>query len=155
MPDSPSLPDSLIGKTLPTLTLDCSTGKPVQFLNDLKGHWTLLYFYPKDDTPGCTRQACGYRDQLKDFQKNGITIYGVSRDDLPSHEKFIKKYQLNFPLLSDPESKLGSFLGASHGKSTSRDSFLIDPEGKVKEVWRKVRPDKTVQETLSGARGHL
>lgn len=139
--------DSLIGKTLPDVQLASSAGGNVKLPDDLKGHWTLLYFYPKDDTPGCTKQACSYRDNIKDFESLGVKVFGVSLDDLNSHEAFINKYQLNFPLLADVNHELSEALSVK-----SRDTFLIDPQGKIKEVWRKVRPEETVAETLLAVR---
>jgi peroxiredoxin Q/BCP len=155
--------DSWVGKTLPNVTLPSSEGGSVQIPKDIQGKWTLLYFYPKDDTPGCTKQACSYRDHIGEFKKSGIQIYGVSLDDLSSHDSFIKKYSLNFPLLSDSSHQLSEALG-TYGeqewkgqkfKGLSRDTFLIDPEGKIREVWRKVNAEQTMSETLQAARRYL
>ena len=141
------------------MSLESSEGKTVKLPKDLKGQWTLLYFYPKDDTPGCTKQACSYRDHLKDFKKNGLMVYGVSLDDLKSHNSFINKFNLNFPLLSDAKRELSEalgvygdkkFMGRSY-KGLSRDTFLIDTKGVICQVWRKVKPELTVEETLAVA----
>jgi thioredoxin-dependent peroxiredoxin len=145
-----------IGQMIPQMTLDSSDGKPVQLPADLKGKWSLIYFYPKDDTPGCTKQACSYRDSLSKFKKLNVQVYGVSMDDLTSHADFIKKFKLNFPLLSDPKHQLGDFLGTYQGSNYySRDSFLIDPNGKVVEVWRKVNPDSTMHDTYAAVKKRL
>ncbi|EMY76095.1 redoxin [Leptospira weilii serovar Ranarum str. ICFT] len=148
--------DSVLGTDLPAISLESTEGKNVNLPQDIAGSWTLLYFYPKDDTPGCTKQACSYRDNIGEFKKIGAKVYGVSLDNLDSHGNFIQKYSLNFPLLSDPDHKLSEALGAYGDqewkgrvfKGLSRDSFLISPEGKIQKVWRKVDPTTTVEETL-------
>ncbi|EMF82143.1 redoxin [Leptospira weilii serovar Topaz str. LT2116] len=148
--------DSMLGTNLPTISLESTEGKNVKLPEDISGSWTLLYFYPKDDTPGCTKQACSYRDNIGEFKKIGAKVYGVSLDNLDSHGNFIQKYSLNFPLLSDPDHKLSEALGVYGDqewkgkvfKGLSRDSFLISPNGKIQKVWRKVDPTTTVEETL-------
>ncbi|EMJ63379.1 peroxiredoxin [Leptospira sp. P2653] len=148
--------DSMLGTNLPTISLESTEGKNVKLPEDIAGSWTLLYFYPKDDTPGCTKQACSYRDNIGEFKKIGAKVYGVSLDNLDSHGNFIQKYSLNFPLLSDPDHKLSEALGVYGDqewkgkvfKGLSRDSFLISPNGKIQKVWRKVDPATTVEETL-------
>jgi peroxiredoxin Q/BCP len=124
--------------------------------NDILSKWTLFYFYPKDDTPGCTKQACSYRDNISEFTKRGVQVFGVSLDDLASHKAFSDKFSLNFPLIYDKDKKLSEFLG-SYGEQVkddrkymgiSRDTFLIDPNGVVRYEWRKVKPLETVAETL-------
>lgn len=148
--------DSINGQELPQLQLSVSGGDELSLPEDFKGQWTLLYFYPKDDTPGCTKQACGYRDQIEDFKKLGVQVYGVSGDDLTSHSAFIEKFTLNFPLIYDRDFQLSQFLGAygeqewkgKKFKGISRDTFAIDPEGKVAMVWRKVDPTETITRTL-------
>ncbi len=150
--------DSLEGKKLPEVSLDGTHGKTLNLPSDLKGKWALFYFYPKDDTPGCTKQACGYRDNYRTFEKEGILVFGVSLDSVESHLKFQKKYDLTFPLLSDPEHKLSDALGVygdkefagKKYKGLNRDSFLVDPKGVIRKVWRKVRPEETIDETLKG-----
>ncbi|MEW6055007.1 MAG: peroxiredoxin [Bdellovibrionota bacterium] len=155
--------DNWIGKALPEVTLESSAGGNVSLPKDLKGKWTILYFYPKDDTPGCTKQACAYRDHIKDFRDLGVQVFGVSLDDLHSHDAFINKFSLNFPLLADTQHALSGPLGV-YGDQTwkgqtykglSRDTFLIDPQGNVRQVWRKVNPEATMQETLDAVRKHL
>ena len=145
-------PDPWIGKDLPKVTLPSSKG------GDLKlptGRWTLLYFYPKDDTPGCTTQACSYRDNIQRFTSLGVDVYGVSADDLKSHDAFAGKHSLNFPLLSDVKHELTKPLGVKGMIFLSRDTFLINPEGKVVEVWRGVKPSETVSQTLETVKKHV
>jgi thioredoxin-dependent peroxiredoxin len=152
--------DQWIGKKLPELTLESTRGESIQIPEGLEGQWTVLYFYPKDDTPGCTKQACGYRDQMAQFKDAEIEVLGVSLDDLSSHQSFISMFELNFPLLVDADHQLSEALGVYGDqewkgrvfKGLSRDSFLINPEGKVAAVWRKVNPEETVEETLAEAK---
>jgi len=152
--------DPVEGKSLPQLTLRATLVDKVDLPDDLVESWTLLYFYPKDDTPGCTKQACAYRDDGKKFKDLGVKLFGVSLDDIASHEAFRDKFSLNFPLISDPEHKLADFFGSYgprewQGKKfmgLSRDTFLIDPTGKVIKAFRGVDPTKTVAETLEVVR---
>ena len=145
--------------SLPVLSLTASNKKSWSIPSDFLGKWTLLYFYPKDDTTGCTVQACAYRDQKKDWEKSGIQVLGVSMDDLNSHDSFARKFELNFPLLADTEKKLATALNVYgeqewQGKKymgLSRDSFLINPKGEIIKEWRKVDPKTTVTETLKEA----
>jgi peroxiredoxin Q/BCP len=145
--------------SLPVLSLTASDKKTWSIPADFLGKWTLLYFYPKDDTPGCTVQACAYRDHKKDWEKSGIQVLGVSMDDLNSHDSFARKFELNFPLLADTEKKLATALNVYgeqewQGKKymgLSRDSFLINPKGEIIKEWRKVDPKTTVTETLKEA----
>lgn len=154
--------DSWEGKKLPNVTLKSTEGNEVHLPDDLLGAWTILYFYPKDDTPGCTKQACSYRDHLAQFLSSGAKVYGISLDSIESHKDFIQKYSLTFPLLSDSEHQLSEELGVYgeqswKGKSflgLSRDSFLIDPQGQVAKVWRKVDPVESVASTLEAIRSH-
>jgi peroxiredoxin Q/BCP len=147
--------DSIEGKTLPQLTLEATQLGRVTLPDDLRGSYALIYFYPKDDTPGCTKQACAYRDDSQKFRDLGVKVLGVSLDDIPSHAAFEQKFSLNFPLLSDPEHKLADFFGVYgerewQGKKfmgLSRDTFLIDPSGKVVRALRGVNPQSTSQET--------
>ena len=153
--------DAIEGRELPRLTLHATSIGALTLPDDLIGSWTLLYFYPKDDTPGCTKQACAYRDDSEKFKKLGVRIFGVSLDDLDSHEAFIQKYELNFPLISDPDHALADFFKVYgerewQGKKfmgLSRDTFLIDPEGKVARVLRGVNPSTTSAETYELIRG--
>ena len=148
--------DALTGTSLPELTLKHSEGE-VKLPGDLAGKWAIIYFYPKDDTPGCTIQACSYRDHLQEVKDKNVLLFGVSLDDLDSHDHFIKKFNLNFPLIADTEHALSEALGVYGDqewrgqvfKGLSRDTFLINPEGKIQQVWRKVNPETTVAETLA------
>lgn len=128
----------------PQFSLEGSDGM-IHRLEDYKGYWLVLYFYPQDDTPGCTVEACSMRDQRDDLAKHGAMIVGVSRDSLSSHEKFRAKYSLNFTLLSDPDNtvheKYGAWGSKMFGKiGPLRKTFLIDPEGIVRKVYGKVNP---------------
>lgn len=151
--------DNWDGLKIPNVSLESSSGKNLELPQDILGTWSLFFFYPKDDTPGCTLQACNYRDHLLEFQKNSIEIYGISMDDLNSHKDFINKFDLNFILLTDTNAELSGQLevyGEQEWKGKlymglSRDSFLIDPEGVIRKVWRKVDPQTTIQETLAEA----
>ena len=146
---------TLEGTTLPQMKLPSTSGSDLSIPDDLKGKWSLLYFYPKDDTPGCTKQACGYRDRLESFKELGVLVFGVSLDDLSSHKNFINKYSLNFPLLADTQHVLADTLSAygeqewkgKKSKGLSRDTFLIDPNGVIRKIWRKVNPESTIDET--------
>jgi thioredoxin-dependent peroxiredoxin len=117
-------------------------------LTDLKGSSVVLYFYPKDDTPGCTTQACGIRDSWKEIKSTGAHLFGVSIDSAKSHEKFIGKFDLPFPLLSDPEKTIVEAYGvwvekSMYGKKymgTERTTFVIDPNGKIAAIFPKVKP---------------
>ncbi|MEI6805628.1 MAG: peroxiredoxin [Myxococcaceae bacterium] len=123
---------------------------------DYKGQWIVLYFYPKDDTPGCTREACGFQDLSKIFHEHNAVILGVSRDNAESHQEFKKKYKLEFPLLSDPDLSLHKAYGAygektSYGKTSMgviRSTFLIDPQGNIAKVWPNVKVDGHVEKVL-------
>ena len=146
-----------LGQTLPEVTLKSSNGGNIFLPKDIKGSWTVLYFYPQDDTPGCTKQACTYRDIISEFKEIGAQVFGISSDDLDSHNAFIKKFSLNFPLLSDTEHALSGPLGVYGDqewkgeiyKGLSRDTFLIDPQGVIRAVWRKVSPEKSVEDSLN------
>lgn len=156
----PKAGDPLVGQMLPSLTLESTLGRSLEIPKDLSGKWTLLYFYPRDNTPGCTKQACNYRDDISRFKKLGIQILGVSADSLASHEKFKNKFDLNFPLISDSQKKLAQELKVFRNKTLygrvfkgiNRDTFLVDPDGVIRQVWRKVNPKDTVIETFDEAR---
>ncbi|MBX7074462.1 MAG: thioredoxin-dependent thiol peroxidase [Pirellulales bacterium] len=145
-----------VGAKAPDFTLAADDGAKVK-LSSLKGAPVVLYFYPKDDTPGCTRQACAFRDAEKKLQKLGATVLGVSADSLASHEKFRDKYSLNFPLLSDPDHKVAEKYGAwreknMYGKKSmgiQRSTFLIDATGKVAKVWQRVKVDGHDEQVLA------
>ncbi len=118
-------------------------------LEQYKGHWLVLYFYPKDDTPGCTTEACNFRDQLGSLKALGATVLGVSADDVDSHGKFATKYSLNFPLLADAGAEVAKAYGAYGDKNmygkiftgVFRHTFLINPEGEIIKTWKKVSVD--------------
>ena len=142
------------GKKLPAVTVTDSDGKPVQ-LSALKGPY-VLFAYPKDDTPGCTKEACGIRDQWGDFRKAGLQVYGISKDDAKSHRKFAEKYDLPFPLLTgDQETldKLGfwgekKFMGRTY-MGIKRDTYLVGADGKVLKHYVKVKPEEHAAELLA------
>lgn len=125
-------------------------------LKDLKGAPFVLYFYPKDDTSGCTKQACAFRDALPQFKKLGIAVYGVSRDSLTSHRKFADKYDLPFTLISDEDGGICESFGVWVEKSMygrkymgiERTTYLIDKDGIISQVWRKVKIEGHVEEVL-------
>jgi peroxiredoxin Q/BCP len=133
------------GKKAPAFTLADQDGKKVS-LADFAGKDVILYFYPKDDTPGCTKEACGFRDDWKKFQKHGAVVLGVSADDGASHQKFRTKYKLPFTLLSDPTRKTMTAYGAygekmMYGKKVTgviRSTVWIGPDGTVKKHWARV-----------------
>ncbi len=132
----------------PSFTLTANDGSQVK-LSDLKGSPVVLYFYPADDTPGCTREACAFRDRSEEFKKLGAKVLGISPDDVASHAKFRDKYQLNFLLLADPDHAVAEKYGAwreknMYGKKRmgiARSTFLIDGEGKIVRVWKAVKVD--------------
>jgi peroxiredoxin Q/BCP len=135
-----------VGKAAPAFTLADGNGKPVS-LKDLGGKHVILYFYPKDDTPGCTKEACGFRDAWATIQKLGAVVLGVSADGAASHQQFAAKYKLPFPLLSDPDRTIMKTYGAYgekvlYGKKTMgviRSTVWIGPDGKVRKHWARVR----------------
>ncbi|MEK7129041.1 MAG: thioredoxin-dependent thiol peroxidase [Patescibacteria group bacterium] len=158
-----------IGQKAPEFTLPDQDGK-LHSLADYKGKRVLLYFYPKDDTPGCTTEACAIRDTFGDFQKMGLVVLGVSGDDVKSHKKFAEKYKLPFPLLADMEKKVLKAYGAwgkkkfmparrsaggGGGKEHEgilRTSFLIGEDGKILKVYENVKPPEHAAEVLAGAK---
>ncbi len=140
----------------PLFKLSDQNGKEYS-LADYKGKWVLLYFYPKDDTPGCTKEACTIRDSFPDFRKLRLTVFGVSVDSAESHKKFGKKYRLPFALLSDDKKKVvkkygvwgkKKFMGRVY-EGTLRTSFLIDPKRKIAKIYKNVNPVVHVTEVLS------
>lgn len=145
-----------IHKPAPDFTLLADNGKKIS-LHDLRGKKVVLYFYPKDDTPGCTKEACGFRDALPDFTKVKAEIIGISKDDLASHQKFKQKYTLPFTLLSDEDGKVCEAYGvwvekSMYGKKymgIDRTTFLIDEKGIVQHIWHKVNVDGHVEEVLN------
>jgi peroxiredoxin Q/BCP len=136
------------GKKAPDFTLPADDGTKVK-LKDLRGKPVVLYFYPRDDTPGCTKEACAFRDQQAALKKHGAVVLGVSTDDVASHVKFRDKYKLNFPLLADVDHTVAEKYGAwreknMYGKKSwgiQRSTFLIDAEGTIRRVWPRVQVD--------------
>ena len=144
------------GDTAPAFTLPDQEGKP-HSLSDTKGRWVLVYFYPKDDTPGCTKEACALRDQFPKFGKLKAQVFGVSADSPNSHKKFAQKFKLPFPLLADEQKRMiqcygvwgeKKFMGRSY-LGIHRTSFLIDPKGKIAKIYEKVKPDLHAEEVLN------
>ncbi len=143
------------GQLAPDFKLMASNGKPFT-LSENRGKWIVLYFYPKDDTPGCTREACSFRDHIKRFESLGATVVGISPDDLRSHDRFISKYGLPFVLLSDPEHEVAQLYGVWREKNMygrrimgiQRSTFLIAPDGRIHKIWPKVKVDHHVDEVL-------
>ena len=143
------------GSEAPEFTLPADDGSKVK-LKDLRGGPVVLYFYPRDDTPGCTKEACAFRDRRKDLVKAGAKVFGVSTDDVTSHVRFRDKYELNFLLLADSDHKTAEKYGAwreknMYGKKSwgvQRSTFLIDAEGIVRKVWKKVSVDGHDQQVL-------
>lgn len=144
-----------VGDQFPDFKLPDQSGQ-IHKLSDYSGKWLFIYFYPKDDTPGCTVEACSVRDNIARIQSQGVTVLGVSTDPVKSHKKFEQKYQLNFTLLSDEDKKLVNDVGVWEekkfmGKSymgTQRTSFIVDPQGKVVKVYEKVNPKGHVDQVL-------
>lgn len=147
-----------VGDKAPDFTLPADGGGKVS-LEALKGKTVVLYFYPKDDTSGCTAEACAFRDSLPDFSKVKAEIIGISRDSVASHDKFKRKYKLPFPLASDEDGKVCQAYGvwvekSMYGKKymgIERATFLIDAKGVVRKVWRKVKVDGHADEVLAAA----
>ncbi len=144
-----------IGSKAPAFNLPDKDGV-MHKLADKKGEWVVLYFYPKDDTPGCTVEACSFRDNLPKFKKLGITVYGISADSQKKHQKFSDKFDLPFTLLADEEKKtvndygvwsLKKFMGREY-MGILRWTFLINPEGKIAKIYENVKPTEHVDEIL-------
>jgi len=145
-----------VGEPAPDFTLRSDDGKIVS-LKDLRGKKVVLYFYPKDDTPGCTKEACSFRDNLGRVTSKGAIVLGVSRDDTASHVKFREKYDLNFPLLSDDKGRVTEAYGVWKKKNLygreyfgiERTTFLIDEGGKIARIWPKVWVEGHTDEVLA------
>jgi peroxiredoxin Q/BCP len=148
------------GDEAPAFEMAASGGRTVSSAS-LKGKPYLLYFYPKADTPGCTKQACGIQEALPALGKLKLTVIGVSPDAMPPIEKFAKKYNLEFPLASDPEQVTAKAYGvwvekSMYGKTymgMERSSFLVGADGKIAQVWRKVKPEAHAGAVLEAAKG--
>jgi len=144
------------GTVAPNFTANDANGETVR-LKDLKGQKVVLYFYPKDDTPGCTKEACSFRDAFSDFKKRDIKVLGVSPDREASHKKFTAKYELPFTLLADPDHAIADAYGVYGEKKfmgrtymgVKRITFLIDEKGKIKKVFEKVKPEEHAREVLA------
>jgi len=145
-----------VGDVAPDFTLPADDGTKVS-LKDFRGKKVVLYFYPKDDTPGCTKEACSFRDNLGRVQGKGAVVLGVSRDDPASHGKFRAKYRLNFPLLSDLDGRVTEAYGVWKEKrlygrtffGIERTTFLIDEAGRIAKIWPRVRVDGHAEEVLA------
>jgi peroxiredoxin Q/BCP len=131
-----------VGDYVPDVSLEAYPNRNGVRLASYLGRWIVLYFYPRDDTPGCTKEACGFRDSIKTIKGLGAEVIGVSTDSLSSHARFTSKYGLNFTLLSDREAELGSQLGVlkENGSSMYRVTFLINPQGRIAKIYPKVDP---------------
>jgi peroxiredoxin Q/BCP len=148
-----------IGAAAPDVTLPDQDGK-TQRLRDRRGQWVLVYFYPRDDTPGCTVEACGVRDEWKAFRAGGIEVVGISADSVASHRKFADKFKLPFTLLADEEKSVIRAFGTWGKKKFMgrefdgilRQSFLIDPAGRIAKIYRKVKPAEHAAEVLADVR---
>lgn len=148
------------GDQAPDFTLTTGDGETVS-LRSLRGKQVVLYFYPRDNTPGCTTEACSFRDLQPEFDKRDAAVFGVSTDGLKSHQKFAQKYDLTFPLLSDPDHVvseaydswgLKKFMGREY-PGVKRNTFLIDRDGKIARVWEKVKPAGHPEEVLRALGG--
>ena len=144
------------GDKAPAFSMPTNQGTTAS-LSDYKGRKLVLYFYPKDDTPGCTKEACSFRDNLPHFEKIDAAILGVSKDTVEKHAKFIKKFDLNFPLASDEDGSVCDAYGTWGEKSLygrkymgiDRATFLIDADGKIAKIWRKVKVDGHTEEVMA------
>jgi peroxiredoxin Q/BCP len=135
-----------IGDTAPEPKLKDQQGNLV-FLRDYAGKWVVLYFYPKDDTPGCTREACSFRDESERLAPLKVQVLGVSVDSRESHESFARKFKLNFPILADANKKVTKAYGAlAFYRLARRMTFIIDPQGKIRKIFRSVNPRTHVEE---------
>lgn len=143
------------GNTAPAFTATDADGRKVS-LKDFRGERVVLYFYPKDDTPGCTKEACSFRDAFSEYKKRGIKVLGVSPDNEASHKKFAAKFKLPFTLLADPDHSISDAYGTYGEKKfmgrkymgVKRTTFLIDEKGKIKKIFEKVKPEEHAREVL-------
>jgi thioredoxin-dependent peroxiredoxin len=144
------------GDAAPDFSAATSGGGKVS-LADFNGKNVILYFYPKDDTPGCTREACAFRDQFAEFKKRGAIVLGVSTDPVKSHDKFVEKFKLPFTLVADDDKRMVTAYGVWGEKSfmgrkylgTHRVTFLIGPDGRIRKIWPRVKPDEHAAEVLA------
>ena len=147
------------GDKAPEFTSTTNSGAQVS-LKDFKGKPVVLYFYPKDDTPGCTKEACAFRDAYAEFESAGAMVLGVSTDAVKSHIKFVEKFKLPFPLLADENKEIveaygvwgeKTFMGRNY-MGTHRVTFLIGPDGKIAKIWPEVKPEEHATEVLEAVR---
>ena len=145
-----------VGDIAPKFSVATSGGGKIS-LADYLGKNVILYFYPRDDTPGCTKEACAFRDYFDDFRNKGAVVFGVSPDSVKSHDKFVEKFKLPFTLLADEDKKIvndygvwgeKSFMGRKY-MGANRVTFLIGPDGKIKKIWPLVKPEEHVAEVLA------
>jgi peroxiredoxin Q/BCP len=133
-------PELKPGDAAPAFSLPAQDGKTYS-LQDLKGKTVILYFYPKDQTPGCTKEACAFRDRNEDIQKKGAVVLGINNDSLASHKKFAEKYNLNFPLLADTDGKVARAYGTlGMAGFVKRHTYVINPDGTIRKIYRDVSP---------------
>ena len=152
----PSTKQLKIGQKAPAFALPNQDGK-IMRLSDFKGKKVVLYFYPKDDTPGCTKESCAFRDGLEEIHASGAVVLGISADSVDSHKKFVKKFNLNFPLLSDEKKTVVQAYGVWKEKSLygrkfmgiERTTFIIDEQGKLDDIFQKVKVDGHLEEVLA------
>lgn len=145
-----------VGNSAPDFAAPDADGRTLK-LSDFRGEKVVLYFYPKDDTPGCTKEACSFRDAFSKLKRAGIKVIGVSPDTPKSHEKFTAKYNLPFTLISDPDHKVAGAYGAYGEKKFMgrtyqgflRNTFLIDESGRIKKIFEKVKPEQHAMEVLA------
>ncbi len=144
-----------VGQKAPSFSLPDQSGN-IHSLDEARGGWVLVYFYPKDDTPGCTKEACSIRDAWGDFKKAGITVFGISADTVKSHARFAEKYNLPFTLLADEGREVVSaygvwgkkkFMGREY-EGVNRTSFLINSSGVIAKIYKNVKPNEHAQEVL-------
>jgi len=145
-----------VGDPAPTFTLPDGDGNTIN-LTDLQGKWVVLYFYPRDNTPGCTKEACSFRDVYDTYKSKDVVVLGMNTDDAKAHSKFSTKYNLPFPLLTDPDGAVATAY-ESYGKKKMmgkeflgifRKTFIIDPEGKIAKIYPKVKPEAHAEEVLA------
>lgn len=149
------------GQPAPDFAVETDKGETVR-LRDFAGKHVVLYFYPKDDTPGCTAEACGFRDSFSLIEAEGAVILGISLDSVLSHQKFRDKFKLPFTLLSDPEHEVADAYGVYGPKKfmgreymgVDRATFIIGPDGKLEKVWPQVKPEGHAEEVLAFLREH-
>src|ERR1041384_1681804 len=155
MPKEPPL-QLKAGDPAPDFTAATNGGALIK-LSDLRGKSVVLYFYPRDDTPGCTKEACAFRDGWKQFEKKGAVVLGISTDGVKSHDKFADKFKLPFTLVADEDRKIVEaygvwgekvFMGRKY-QGTHRVTFLIGPDGRIKNIWPKVKPEEHAAEVLA------